>query len=285
MQALVGSGYMRVMGPGRSAGMHTVDAFRQHMSTYGTEGSSSEAWNTAPNIIEVARLAGYHTVWFSNQKRAGRYENVISRFAQFADESYFTDEDVLTLAIDAGNLWDERLLPLVAEHLPPAGEKSMLMIHLMGSHPAYSGRYNHDFNHFTSADYASYPEHQRDKLRHYDNSVLYNDWIIDEIIRLTNGRKAMLLYFSDHGSDLYESDADYAGHARDNAESQQMGTRVPLLIYTSPELRQSAPELQRRIDGASPHQWYNTTNIIYTVNDILGQRFADRPNGPSLLDQ
>lgn len=94
----------------------------------------------------------------------------------------------------------------------------------------------------------------------------------------------MMLYFSDHGVDLYQSDPDYAGHARDNAESQQIGTQVPLLIYASPGLRELAPQLIERLNSAGVHQQYNTTNIIYTVNDILGQRFADRHNGPSLLD-
>lgn len=284
LQARVDSGEIRVFGPGRSAGMHTVESFRYHLSTCDKEHPAEGKWNTAPNIIECARLAGYRTIWISNQKRAGRHENVISRFAQFADEDYFTDEDLLTLKVDAGNLWDERLLPILEQHLPPQGEKALVMLHLMGSHPAYSGRYNHDFKHFTEADYADYPEGQREKRKHYDNSVLYNDWIIDEIIRRTEGRKAMLLYFSDHGSDVYESDPEYAGHARDNETSRRAGTQVPLLLYISPELRESAPELAHRLDSAAPHPEYNTTNIIYTVNDILGQRFADRRNGPSLLD-
>ncbi len=284
LQALVDSGFIRVMGPGRAAGIHTVEAFRGHMSTYGADGDVAETWNTAPNIIEVASKAGYHTMWISNQKRAGRHENVISRFAQFADESHFTDDNLLTLSLEAGNLWDEKLLPILASHVPPAGEKCMIMLHLMGSHPAFSARYNRDFNHFKADDYASAPEHQRDKLMHYDNSVLYNDWIVNEVIDLIKGRKSMMLYFSDHGVDLYQSDPDYAGHARDNAESQQIGTQVPLLIYASPGLRELAPQLIERLNSAGVHQQYNTTNIIYTVNDILGQRFADRHNGPSLLD-
>lgn len=274
-----------VFGPGESVGFYTIMSFRYHMSTYDKEHPDKGAWNTEPNIIEVARKAGYSTQWLSNQRKAGRFENIITRYAQFADKAYFTNEATLDLDEDAPAKYDEELLPMIREHFPAEGKKSMMMVHLMGNHPYYGDRYPEKFNHFSAKDYESYPKNQRLKRRLYDNSVLYNDSIINEIIKMTDGRKAMVLYFSDHGSDIYDSDPKYCGHGRTNKKSVAACQKVPILMYVSPELRESAPQLMERLNRAGRHPQYNTTNLIYTINDILGQRFSDRPNGPSLLEE
>ncbi len=273
-----------VFGPGKSVGYYTIMSFRYHLSTYDMDHPERGAWNTEPNIIEMARLAGYHTEWLSNQRKAGRFENIITRFAQFADEAYFTNESTLDLTENEPAKYDQELLPMISDHLPARGEKGMLMVHLMGNHPYYGDRYPKEYDHFAEADYEQYPENQRKKRRMYDNSVLYNDWIVDQIIEMTQGRRAMVLYFSDHGSDIYDSDPKYCGHGRTNKLSVAACQKIPIILYVSPEMKASAPELMERLNQAGEHSEYNTTNIIYTINDILGQRFADRPNGPSLLD-
>lgn len=284
MQKRLDDSTLYVFGPGKSVGFYTIMSFRYHLSTYDKEHTDRGAWNTEPNIIECARLAGYKTLWLSNQRKAGRFENIITRFAQYADEAYFTDESTFSLTEDTPSHYDEELFPMIREHLPAEGEKAMMMVHLMGSHPYYGDRYTKGYDRFKAEDYEKYPDNQRLKRRLYDNSVLYNDWILDEIMKMTEGRKAMVVYFSDHGSDLYESDPKYCGHGRTNAKSVAACQKIPMLIYVSPELKQSAPALTERIEAAGRHEGYNSTNMIYTINDILGQRFADRPNGPSLLE-
>jgi heptose-I-phosphate ethanolaminephosphotransferase len=58
-------------------------------------------------------------------------------------------------------------------------------------------------------------------MAEYDNSVLYNDYVVSEIIKCFADKDAVVLYFSDHAIDLFETDEKYCGHALSNNASSE----------------------------------------------------------------
>lgn len=99
--------------------------------------------------------------------------------------------------------YDEELLNY---EINESDSPSVVFYHLMGQHPSFRERYPDGFNFFKSTDYES--EHPQ-ILADYDNATIdkYNDM------------DAIVFYFSNHGLDIFETDANYAGHAKNTPKS------------------------------------------------------------------
>ena len=154
----------------------------------------------------------------------------------------------------------------------------------MGSHSNFKNRYPQTFEKFKAEDYKNHPNHQRENLATYDNSILYNDSIVYEIIRLFQDKETIAFYFSDHAIDAYESSDDYIAHAKVTVpKSVEAGTKIPFMIYTSPLYQQNFANEMKQIKQ-SLKQPFRTDDMIYTIMDIIGITFEEENlNGKSLF--
>ena len=144
----------------------------------------------------------------------------------------------------------------------------------MGSHADYAQRYPNEYNKFSAEDYEeAWPQlsfSSRSLVAQYDNTVLYNDYVVYELMRKFDKEDAVVLYFSDHGEDVFHSSDVYCGHATELDENHKKVVRqIPLMLYTTQIFREEHSTLQQRIEGAvsSP---YRTDSIMYTIMDIAG---------------
>jgi lipid A ethanolaminephosphotransferase len=84
-----------------------------------------------------------------------------------------------------------------------------VVLHSYGSHFNYRERYPDSFSHYTPDDDVSISKKNRERMVNaYDNSIVYTDWFLAELIGLlrnTNACSAMF-YCADHGEDLYDDD-------------------------------------------------------------------------------
>lgn len=170
-------------------------------------------WCDYPLFPEVFRKAGYHVTFLTNQFLPKAKEAVYDFSGGF-----FLNNPVLSKAqFDTRNTqvhrYDDGLLSdydhIVQGYAPDHRPKANLYIfHLLGQHVAYRDRYPHDRTHFKPADYEeSRPElsdKQRRLLSYYDNAVLYNDSIVDQICRRFDDQDAIVIYMPDHGEECYE---------------------------------------------------------------------------------
>ena len=170
--------------------------------------------------------------------------------------------------------YDAALLPLIEEVMDSNGLKTFYVINLIGSHIYYKDRYPEDFSKFNSEDYIVSYSHlsqgNRQKMAEYDNTILYNDSVVYEILKRFESKDAVVVYISDHGQDIFNSSNDYAGHAiNGNAVSEAASVQIPLMVYTSQLFREKRPELQERIEN-SVNRPYRTDSIMYTIMDVAG---------------
>lgn len=229
-------------------------------------------WQHKIMLPTAMRNANYRTHWLSNQMETGVYDNIVSHFAYLCDDYLFLNKSDSTKL----NSYDSILIDAFNnELLKNEKNNNLFVLHLMGSHGKCTDRFPDDFTIFKYSDYQDKPENQRQNYADYDNTVLYNDYVICELIKSVNEREAIVLYFPDHGVDFYYTRDDYAGHGLlNNPKSFSAGCQIPFLVYLTPEYRSRFPEfskfIQRHINDR-----FETSNLLYTVLEIAGYDLPD----------
>jgi len=177
------------------------------------------------HIVELFNAAGYDTYWLSNQRPISYHDNAISKIASsskwFKFYNHLKDKHALVL--------DEVLLPDYQKILKKAGKK-VIFIRLIGTHFDYNKRYPKAYNRFALHDEGVSKEDVMND--EYDNAVLYNDYIVSELIRLleVQNQKSALLYVSDHGENIYD-DTDFFGRSEEVLTKSMF--EIPFILWTS----------------------------------------------------
>jgi heptose-I-phosphate ethanolaminephosphotransferase len=140
----------------------------------------------------------------------------------------------------------------------------------MGSHLSYSKRYSEAYDVFKD-DYnlanMHWDETQQTFINQYDNSILYNDYVVNELLnelQKTN-TVASFTYFSDHGDEVYDY-RNFHGHS-DVMLSKYMYD-VPLLLWFSDSFKQKHSE-QMSLLAYSCNPIFKTENLIHLWSDFL----------------
>lgn len=234
--------------------------------------SKTQKWYEFPTLIDILKECGYHCYWFSNHTRAGKFSYVARILAESCDTCFFfrkRDNVVNYIVLDIV-LVDSSYHFIKKLNLQET--RNFTLFHVMGSHFDYSLRYPKEFNHFSKKDYMAYPENQREILAAYDNSILYNDYIVKRIIDIYKDKEALILYVPDHGQDLYRSSPTYFTHGKINVpESRAYGEEIPFMIYATPSYRKKNPEIFKRIAERQDHpKSWNTENLPYFIMELIG---------------
>lgn len=144
------------------------------------------------SIIRLARKAGFKTFWLSNQGRFGVHDGPIANIGRQADVSYF---------IKNGDSEDEHfypdtaLIPEIEKAVSDRTEKKLIVIHLMGSHPAACNRTNGNYDfYYKSKDISCYIQ-----------SIKDTDLMLKKITEIASsaGERWSMLFFADHGLRQY----------------------------------------------------------------------------------
>lgn len=255
-----------------SPATHTLEAFHYILNTYQVDSENKTSFEESVTLPNVARCSGYKTFWISNQSKHGQNDNLVGSFADLCDEEFFVDNKFTGL-----NRWskDESLFaPLKNIAVRDNSVRKFVFVHLMGSHLSFKARYPQKFAYFDEGDYLFLPEHQRRIMAEYDNSILYNDYVVDSIIHTFMAEESVVLYFSDHALDIYESSSDWCGHARTNdLISYNIGRQIPFFIFTSKRYMQRFPIKVEQMRNCSERP-FCTDKLIFAVMDIMGISFC-----------
>lgn len=258
-----------------SPAISTIESFRKMMSSYSFD--STGKWYESIFLSDILKSAGYKTYWISNQSKSGLYDNGVTCFSEIFDDIFFVGNKpfIQNKKYQDEGLLDEVLIETIDEKLCK-DEKQFYFIHLIGSHIDYKKRYSTRFSKFSIDDYSDpdFENNQKEKIAAYDNSILYNDSVVNEIINRFKDEVSIVFYLSDHGQDIYYSSKDYAGHAKQSEKSIWSAARIPFLIYVSPAFKEKYPETLVRI-GKNRDQPFMTDDLIYAIMDILNIYFKD----------
>jgi glucan phosphoethanolaminetransferase (alkaline phosphatase superfamily) len=174
------------------------------------------------NIVTLAKRAGFHTYWFSNQGQLGHYDTAIASIAKRADNVQFLKNG----NFKSQDTQDTDLLQFTNDALNENTDSPKLIVyHLMGSHPKACERTHHKYVTFVDNEEVScylYSITQTDNFLASLNQQLQN-----------SGKNFSMIYFSDHGLAFKErgSKSEYLSH---NDQFQQ-NYQVPMLMTSSGE--------------------------------------------------
>jgi heptose-I-phosphate ethanolaminephosphotransferase len=205
------------------------------------------------SIVGAFNETGFKTYWLSAQE-ADSWGRLIPQVAAEAKHRRYFDR------IFDGTLLDEFRAILQGAS---QGEKLFIVLHTKGSHFDYARRYPPEFARFGSPGGS-----RRQRLVDtYDNSVLYTDWFLSEVITTLSqrGGHSALIYASDHGQNLLDDERQLFGHA--------LGTRYDLaaaaFIWLSEGMRRSRPEQMQAAqrNAAAP---LSLSNLPHSLLDLAG---------------
>ena len=258
-----------------------TNAVLKKMFTFCRYDSQSE-WFTYATLFRILKEAGFHTLWLSNQE-AQIGGNVVALYSRQCNTTKFTE--AFTDKYENLTSYDGVLLPILDDAIRNENEhdKNFYFIHLMGTHGRYSMRYPLEYDKFTAEDEGGFDGISRSqkKIRaEYDNAILYNDFVVSEIIRRFEDKNAIVIYVSDHGEEVYDS-MNFFSH-NEGTPSRYM-IEVPFIIWTSQKFRQAYPELEERI-ASSVDRPYMTDDMIHTVLDIMGIETPEYDPSKSIIN-
>lgn len=189
--------------------------------------SMGHGTNKVPLFPMVFKAAGYRTFMYDNEFLKNNTMHVmtnsdLSDFMYDQRNTHYYDYD--------GDMVED--MPMTSDSL------ALYIVHVAGHHFDYSKRYPASFAKYKYSDYhTSHPDDKKEVIATYDNACLYNDYVIDAVIRKFEKDNAVVVYLADHGEEIYDL-SDFLGHmSSKTSPDPSYQLRVPLLVWLSQEFR------------------------------------------------
>ena len=257
---------------------HTMPVLLKLFTFYRTGAPGN--WFDYINLFSILRAANYHTEWISNQESSGIFGNVGKLYSKSCDVSKFTVIRDTMDDINTDGFYSDEALLLFDDSLSKDYEKSFFVLHMLGTHGKYAQRYPKEFSKFSVEDEIGANEEIKKTRAEYDNAVLFNDYIVNEIIKRLENKNAIVIYISDHGDDVYD-EKDFAGHEEANGSRYMI--EIPMIIWTSKQFKSTYPELEKKFNG-SLNKPFMTDDMIHLILDMLKIETEDYNPALSLIN-
>lgn len=217
--------------------------------------------------------AGFKTYFISNQAPQGA---MIDFLAEDASEV----EYLPALSYDGALV--ERLQRILKED---RSERLLIILHMYGSHFSYHQRYPREWARFTPDDDVAISRRNVELIRNaYDNSTLYTDYVLNEIISTLETEQACtaMYYCSDHGEDLFDDRNGRFLHSSPTTTYYQL--HVASLAWFSPRYNELFP--QKIVAARSNAEATATTHsAFHTIADMASIRSKYVKESVSLVNE
>lgn len=214
-------------------------------------------------IIAAFREAGFHTAFFSNQRRNHSY---IDFLGEEANDACFIREHIADESTS-----DSQLLPYVRRELAKRPRKLLIVLHMYGSHFNYRDRYPKANARFLpDLPTEAKAENRPQLLNAYDNTILETDRFLADLISMLKGQgcASALLYTSDHGENIFDDSRKLFLHASPRPSTYD--TDVPLLIWTSERYDRQYPSTVTALKGNLHKGVESNASVFPTMLSIGG---------------
>ena len=259
----------------------TSFVFKLLFSLY-TVGDQGE-WCDYPLFPEVFRQAGYHVTFLTNQFLPQAKEAVYD----FSGGFFLNNPTLSKAMFDTRNdkLWyyDEGMLKewddIRGRTKEEGGKMSskqgeLTIVHLKGQHLDYRTRSPKDRWHFKRDDYdrPDLRSGEIQRVAYYDNAILYNDSIVDQLIQRVEKEKAVVIYVPDHGEECYGPSVHFCGRMHSTEITYRLAHEefdIPFWIWCSRSFRTDHPELYETIVKAKNRR-YMTDALPFLLMHLAG---------------
>lgn len=246
------------------------------------------SWSSSLFFPFVFKKAGYCVTFVSNQLTnllemdnhdfsGGGFVNINS-----ISKSLFTFRNQNKHQYDEGLLVD---YDSIRNNIDKS-KYNLVIFHLLGQHVMYSERYPKNRTLFTVNDYQDRKLDSKAKqiVAEYDNAMLYNDYVISQIVSLFVDKESVILYLPDHGESVYDGINSFGRHhdVNPNRDILDNEFHISFWIWASDKYIEKHPDIIARIKAAK-HRPYMSDDIAHTLLDLAGINCTDYDSSRSII--
>ena len=218
-------------------------------------------WCDYPLFPELFRKAGYKVTFLTNQFLPEAKQAVYD----FSGGFFLNNPTLSKAQFDVRNTqlhpFDDGLLADYDRFLKDGKidlkGHNLIIFHLIGQHVSYNTRFPRDRHKFTADDYTErrpdIGNGRRRMIANYDNACLYNDSIVDQIVKRFANKNAIVIYMPDHGEEIYEPGRNIVcrNHSAEvDWPLAHYEFEVPFWIYCSHRYALAHPQVFKAIKDA-----------------------------------
>jgi glucan phosphoethanolaminetransferase (alkaline phosphatase superfamily) len=234
---------------------------------------SLQAGFAEKSFLTAFKEAGFKTWWLSNQMTFGQFDTPVSVFAKEADVTQFLNLG----GFSTNSSFDDILLAPLQAAIQDPSPKKLIVLHTLGNHWNYSHRHPKEYDKWQPSLYGvanpAYSDRAiKEQLNNsYDNSILYTDWFLSEVIaKLKSSTQiSLMMYVSDHGQTLYDGNCGYAFHGHNT----QFEFHVPALVWYSDAYRAAHPGKVNQL-LRNKRAKLATENVFHSLVDMADIRYG-----------
>ena len=220
------------------------------------------------SLVDLAKEGGYTTSWLVNQDVG--VSTLLGIAADHLDYPPDPQEGLF-----GRHALDEDLLPAYRREIARSGQARFIGMHVMGSHWEYYLRYPKSFQRFGSPQRLSLLTSAKtdrsmvsDLADAYDNTVLYTDWFLQQVIEQASALKvpATVTFLPDHGEASPYLDGGAVGHGAAHYVAAEF--EIPAFIWVNAAYRTAHPEKVAALQANAAKE-IRSHDVFYTLADLM----------------
>ena len=229
-----------------------------HMLTRADSTDNTRAY-TEKSFVSFFYKCGFHTTWLANQQSSPSF----AYFMNECDSLFYVNINKSDYSF--GYWTDDDLLPLLDKTLEIPENKKLIILHTIGSHWWYNSHYTEEYALFqpTIKSKIISSNTREEMINSYDNTILFTDYFLSQIINKIENENAIFIYQSDHGEALGED-----GIWLHAVETPQLKNPA-CLIWMSPKYKEKHPEKYYAAKENAIKQ-YRTDYLFHSILDAAG---------------
>lgn len=257
---------------------YTIEVLQQIL-TFGDQ-EHPDLYLTEPSMMNMMKQAGYKTFWITNQQTMTKRNTMLTTFAEETDEQHYMNNN----RSQDTRQYDSSVFKPFEEVLKDPAPRKFIVVHLLGTHMNYKYRFPESYAKFN--DRKNVPDwvnngNELEYYNSYDNAVLYNDFVVSNLIKEYSKSKpnGLLLYLSDHGEEVFDTPGLHFKGRNEGDPLPNMYT-IPFIIWESATWKESHPEDYH----AALDRPYQSSDLIHTWADLVGLSFDKFDPSKSLVN-
>ena len=218
-------------------------------------------------FLPIFKSLGFKTFWFSNWRTQGT-QSMYSLSLEADTIAYI--RHLARYSSDPTNkiFYDQILLSPLKETVEK-NKAGVIVLHTKGSHVTYYNRAPKKFHIYQPTCTSTCTSDLTSLNNAYDNTIVYTDFFLNEIINILKNKDAMLVYISDHGQSLGENGLFIHAAPFETAPKEQ--THIPMILWASDKFLSNKKNSAKFEQIKSNFDKYvDQSYIFHSVLDCMG---------------
>ncbi len=214
------------------------------------------------SIISIFNSLNFETYWISNQGVMGEHETPITPIINEATNKIFVN---ITGEFEDKDVLDENIIPVFERVLNSSNRNKFIIVHLIGSHWYYGHHYTKAFEKFVPVCNSKFGQKcsKEELYNSYDNSLLYTDWVVSELIKRVKDMNSIFFFVSDHGESLGE-DGIYTHRVENINRTEQRS--IAWFVWASEAYKKKYPVMYDNI-YKNKDKYISHDNLFHSILD------------------